>query len=301
MAGAEERFLSDVHVLTPFSRTSVVDVATTRFKISRSTNSDEANLTKEMKKTLEDEDGDLVPLRKNVIDEDCDIITIEHHLSTVIKDVGLQVWRGTLLLCDYIIHNEDRFEGCTFLELGAGLGLCSIVVGRVAKKVFCTDIGDSVLQKCQVNVTMNSHLFKHGNDAVIVRELDWLKSEMPVGVGDFCWTKKDQDAVKEATVILAADVIYDDFLTDGLIQTILKFFDEAKTGVVLILAIEKRLNFTLRELTVTAPAYDHFLRRIEELETVGLKLKARQLSKDFPKYLQYERVKELELWEIKPS
>jgi len=44
---------------------------------------------------------------------------------------------------------------------------------------------------------------------------------------------------------------------------------------------------------VTAPAYDHFLRRIGELETVGLKLKARQLSKDFPKYLQYERVKEL--------
>ena len=44
---------------------------------------------------------------------------------------------------------------------------------------------------------------------------------------------------------------------------------------------------------MTAPAYDHFLRRIEELETVGPKLNARQLSKDFPKYLQYERVKEL--------
>ena len=43
---------------------------------TRAKNSDEANLTKEMKKTLEDEDGDLVPLRKNVIDEDCDIITI---------------------------------------------------------------------------------------------------------------------------------------------------------------------------------------------------------------------------------
>lgn len=51
-------------------------IATTRFKITRSTNSDEANLTKEIKKTLEDEDGDLIPLRKNVIDEDCDIITI---------------------------------------------------------------------------------------------------------------------------------------------------------------------------------------------------------------------------------
>jgi len=31
-----------------------------------------------------------------------------------------------------------RFDGCIALELGAGLGLCSIVLGRVAKKVFCT-------------------------------------------------------------------------------------------------------------------------------------------------------------------
>ena len=31
-----------------------------------------------------------------------------------------------------------RFNKCIALELGAGLGLCSIVLGRVAKKVFCT-------------------------------------------------------------------------------------------------------------------------------------------------------------------
>ena len=33
---------------------------------------------------------------------------------------------------------KSRFDGCTMLELGAGLGLCSIIVGRVAKRVFCT-------------------------------------------------------------------------------------------------------------------------------------------------------------------
>ena len=33
-----------------------------------------------------------------------------------------------------------RFDGCIALELGAGLGLCSVVLGRVAKKVFCTGI-----------------------------------------------------------------------------------------------------------------------------------------------------------------
>ena len=31
-----------------------------------------------------------------------------------------------------------RFNKCIALELGAGLGLCSIVLGRVANKVFCT-------------------------------------------------------------------------------------------------------------------------------------------------------------------
>ena len=31
-----------------------------------------------------------------------------------------------------------RFDKSIALELGAGLGLCSIVLGRVAKKVFCT-------------------------------------------------------------------------------------------------------------------------------------------------------------------
>jgi len=38
-------------------------------------------------------------------------------------------------ICQFIYL---RFDGCIALELGAGLGLCSIVLGRVAKKVFCT-------------------------------------------------------------------------------------------------------------------------------------------------------------------
>ena len=38
-----------------------------------------------------------------------------------------------------------RFAGCIALELGAGLGLCSIVLGRVAKKVFCTGIVQLIL------------------------------------------------------------------------------------------------------------------------------------------------------------
>ena len=37
-----------------------------------------------------------------------------------------------------IIYHFNRFDGCIALELGGGVGLCSIVMARVAKKVFCT-------------------------------------------------------------------------------------------------------------------------------------------------------------------
>lgn len=52
-------------------------------------------------------------------------------------------------------------------------------------------------------------------------------------------------------------------------------------------------NFTLEERAVTSPAYNYFLSRIKELETKEQRLSTRKLSKDFPNYLQYERVKEL--------
>ncbi|XP_078348673.1 methyltransferase-like protein 22 isoform X1 [Oculina patagonica] len=299
MAAAEDTFVSDVHVYTPFLRTGKDNVAFTRFKVLRPPNCHSEEVKKITGHQETDEDGDLSPARKCVTKDDFDIITIEHHLSTAIEDVGLQVWRGALLLCDFLVHNEERFDKCVALELGAGLGLCSVVLGRVAKKVFCTDVGDSILRNCQDNIATNSHLFKYGSDVVTVRKFDWLNPVLPTGNGPFCWTKEDQEALTDVSIVLAADVIYDDSLTDAFIETVLRFL-EPNTQVVLLLAIEKRLNFTLEELAVTSPAYNYFLGKIEELEKVEKRLKARQFGTEFPQYLQYDRVKELELWEIKP-
>ena len=47
------------------------------------------------------------------------------------------------------------------------------------------------------------------------------------------------------------------------------------------------------DLAVTCPAYSHFTERIDELESKQKRLTARKLSTDFPKYLPYDRVKEL--------
>jgi len=52
--------------------------------------------------------------------------------------VWLQVWLGCLYLCDFITDNYHIFRNATVVELGAGVGLASIVASIYAHQVFCT-------------------------------------------------------------------------------------------------------------------------------------------------------------------
>lgn len=63
---------------------------------------------------------------------------IVHRNETNVSQCGYQLWNGALLLCDYILNNQSRFLNQTILELGAGIGLCSLIVSRFASKVICT-------------------------------------------------------------------------------------------------------------------------------------------------------------------
>lgn len=51
-----------------------------------------------------------------------------------------QVWRAAFLLADYILFKRDTFRCCSVLELGGGTGITSIIMGTVAKRVYCTGI-----------------------------------------------------------------------------------------------------------------------------------------------------------------
>lgn len=55
----------------------------------------------------------MVPRRPSgkVPEHDGGTVTIAHHLATPLADVGLQVWRGALLLADYAIHHQVRLCG----------------------------------------------------------------------------------------------------------------------------------------------------------------------------------------------
>lgn len=65
-------------------------------------------------------------------------LVTEHSTATPIRLVGLQVWRGALLLADYILHHSEALAQSTVLELGSGVGLTSVVAAMVVKQVICT-------------------------------------------------------------------------------------------------------------------------------------------------------------------
>uniref|UniRef100_A0A8D1I627 Methyltransferase-like protein 22 n=1 Tax=Sus scrofa TaxID=9823 RepID=A0A8D1I627_PIG len=232
-----------------------------------------------------------------------DVIKIEHTMATPLEDVGKQVWRGALLLADYILFRRDLFQGRTVLELGAGTGLTSIIAATVARTVYCTDVGADLLAMCQRNIALNSHLTATGGGVVKVKELDWLKDDLCTDPEvPFSWSEEDvSDLYGHTTVLLAAEVFYDDDLTDAVFKTLSRLAHRLKNACMAVLSVEKRLNFTLRHLDVTCEAYDHFrscLRRLEKLADGRLRFSVEPVDASFPQHLVYERIQQLELWKV---
>ncbi|XP_072205232.1 methyltransferase-like protein 22 isoform X2 [Excalfactoria chinensis] len=204
------------------------------------------------------------------------VVKIEHTMATPLEDAGKQVWRAAFLLADYILFKRDVFRNCTVLELGGGTGIASIIMGIVAKRVYCTDVGEDLLAMCEQNVALNKHLMEPGGGEIKVKELDWLKDE-------FC------------------TVFYDDDLTDALFRTLYRITQNLKHSCTIFLAIEKRLNFTLRQMDVTCEAYSHFRSTLNDLENLHdgkMKYSVEPIKPDFCQFLIYERIEQLELWKI---
>ncbi|KAM6250324.1 methyltransferase-like protein 22 isoform 2-T3 [Porphyrio hochstetteri] len=214
-----------------------------------------------------------------------DVVKIEHTMATPLEDVGKQVWRAAFLLADYILFKRDTFRSCSVLELGGGTGITSIIMGTAARRVYCTDVGEDLLAMCEQNVALNRHLMEPGNP------------EAP-----YSWSEEEiADLHDHCTVIMAADVFYDDDLTDALFRTLYRITHNLRNSCTVYLAVEKRLNFTLRHMDVTCEAYSHFRNNLNDLENLQdrkMKYTVEPIKLDFCQFLVYERIEQLELWKI---
>ncbi|KAJ7567836.1 hypothetical protein O6H91_01G009300 [Diphasiastrum complanatum] len=221
-----------------------------------------------------DESGDLViPRRKRMgsVERFGDSIIVHHRMATTIPCVGFQVWKGALLLADFVNHKirtSCDFDNIKAMELGAGLP--AIVLARASSLVFITDRDPDILDNCYRNVLANFHTFRYGEAAARVRKLDWQESWPPCtscqntkqllrsmdGIS-YAWNEQDLQDMEAVQVLLAADVIYSNELTD-LFFKLLNYLIPPNSSKVLYLSLEKRYNFTLDDLNVVAHGYEYF-------------------------------------------
>lgn len=210
-------------------------------------------------------------------------LIIEHYVSTRLQHVGLQVWRGALLLADYILSNPDLFKNKVVLELGAGVGLTSIVASFLADEVICTDINvGEILTLIERNLMKNNMYTK---SKVSIKELDFLNLQCPTF---------NETRIKEVDIILAADVIYDENITEGFVLTLAKLLNAGNPKVVYI-ALEKRYVFTTADMDTVAPMFEEFLKCIEKQ---SLNWSIKYLKIDFPQYFKYDRIRHMTLMKI---
>lgn len=148
-----------------------------------------------------DSDGDLeVPRRGGEVEE---VLHIEHDLCTPLEGVGRQVCRGSLLLADYLLENCQMMKDSRILELGTGTGLTAIIAAFCGASVTATDIDNQgVLEKIKSNIERNRKFVP--ND-ITVRCLDLT-------------TDRYQALGQDYDLILAGDLIYDDRITDALVD-----------------------------------------------------------------------------------
>lgn len=92
-------------------------------------------------------------------------------------------------------------------------------------------------------------------------------------------------------------VIYDDELTDGLVDTIRKLLMPGKTKRDIYIALEKRYVFTVADLDIVPPCYEYFLAGIEKLRWAN-GWTVTNIPIDFPQFFNYVRCKELVLLKI---
>jgi len=219
-------------------------------------------------------------------------ITISHCTSSSVDLVGLQVWRGALLLSDFLLANPKLLEGKKVLELASGTGLTSIVAATLAHSVTATDVNrGEILPLIRKNASLNRGVLAHP-DKFSVQELDFFWDNWPPDL---------EERVMSAEVVLAADVVYDRFITEHFFKTLQKIL---RTPKVVFLAIERRQSDPRDSDQVFASNFAFFKHKLDALDgcNIGnLMVRVNNENIDFAQFFQYSRVPELTLWRVEST
>ncbi|VDN04016.1 unnamed protein product [Thelazia callipaeda] len=123
-----------------------------------------------------------------------------------IGDVGCIVWDSAIVACYYFARKQSFWRGKKILEIGAGTGVCSIVLGVLGANVVATDLSDRIGLIHQ-NIANNLEAIVLNEGVVKVETLDW---------NDSC------DQLIYYDVVVMIDTIYYLKALDGLLKILLR-------------------------------------------------------------------------------
>ncbi|XP_042360973.1 protein-lysine N-methyltransferase EEF2KMT isoform X2 [Plectropomus leopardus] len=133
---------------------------------------------------------------------------------------GLVTWEAALYLAEWALDHQQAFTGRTVLELGSGVGLTGITICRSCspERFVFSDCHPRVLQKLRNNVQLNG-LTEQTSPAVSVEEMDW--------------TIATEEQIKQigASIVIAADVVYDPDVVGSLVKLLSKIMRCSSPGV----------------------------------------------------------------------
>ena len=255
----------------------------------------------------------------------CRTLQLAHSGASSLLQCGLQLWRGALLLADFLIHSARAAPAQArrgfptasaapgLLEIGAGCGLVSLIAAHAwpASRVFCTDGVETVLPLAAANLDRQPP--PPGRHNIRVRHWDIQSSPWPPPTPDrhhtpseYAWQRHDADDLSRVSVLLGADIVYDDALTHALVLRMSEFLRQSVPALaplpdesthtpivpdrVVYLAVECRRVFTLAAGDCV-PAVNALLHACQQAQ---LHVEIVDVS-GIRQYVQYERNQELML------
>lgn len=129
------------------------------------------------------------------------------------QSTGLTIWLAAEHLCHYLVQHHGILHSKRILELGAGLGLCGILLHKIASNsnIVITDGDTDALKKLRENIVKNSHPLSSSD--VSCRQLLWGQETSQAFLDTF-------SKGKQYDLIIASDILYSPVVVEPLWQSI---------------------------------------------------------------------------------
>lgn len=161
------------------------------------------------------------------------------------NEVGTKIWEAGLFLAELItsIHIAKNISGKKILELGAGVGITSLIISKFLcdSSVTSSDNADDVLKLLQENIDINNNNYATSSSSsdykscnISALRLDWSLFDFPVQYADDGECESGGSPFNKVLecprpdLILAADCTYAEETNTELVRILRIFFENFK-------------------------------------------------------------------------